>query len=243
MKCYYLNQVATVGAETFLDVASFEECNGEALDEGPCFAGLDLSETTDLTALALFFPETGRLDIHAFIPQEPSLDERSARDDLPYKEYKDMGFIKYCGKKIIDFGLLAKYVSELAEKYQIEKITVDPYRVKAFEAAVEREEVWMPELEKFTQNYLMMSPAIAALERLFVNGYIRHGGNPVLKRALMNCQVIRDGKNNRMFSKLKSTGRIDPVVAAAMAVVQAEEIIDNDSTKYYSSGADLVIGV
>jgi phage terminase large subunit-like protein len=44
-----------------------------------------------------------------------------------------------------------------------------------------------------------------------------HDGHPVLAMCAANAVVVSDGKDNRMLTKLKSHGRIDGMVALAMA--------------------------
>jgi hypothetical protein len=63
-----------------------------------------------------------------------------------------------------------------------------------------------------------MAPAVDVLERLVGEGKLRHGGHPVLTMAASNAKVELDAAGNRKLSKLKSTGRIDPLVALAMAL-------------------------
>jgi phage terminase large subunit-like protein len=63
-----------------------------------------------------------------------------------------------------------------------------------------------------------MSPAIDMFEQLAIEGRLRHGGHPVLRWAVSNAIVERDAAGNRKLNKAKSFGRIDPAVAAVMAV-------------------------
>ncbi len=47
---------------------------------------------------------------------------------------------------------------------------------------------------------------------------IAHGGHPILTMCVNNTIIVRDDAGNRKPSKRKSTGRIDGLVALAMAV-------------------------
>jgi phage terminase large subunit-like protein len=62
-----------------------------------------------------------------------------------------------------------------------------------------------------------MVPAIDALEKDLLLGTMRHGNNPVLAMCAANAVVIPDAAGNRKFDKAKATGRIDGLVALAMA--------------------------
>ena len=63
-----------------------------------------------------------------------------------------------------------------------------------------------------------MAPAVDRLEALVEEGKLRHGNHPVLTMAAGNAKCERDAAGNRKLSKLRSTGRIDPLVALTMAI-------------------------
>ena len=66
-----------------------------------------------------------------------------------------------------------------------------------------------------------MSPALDNLESELLNARITHDGNPVLTMCAANAVVQSDPAGNRKLAKDKSTGRIDGMVALAMAVSAA----------------------
>ena len=77
------------------------------------------------------------------------------------------------------------------------------------------------ELEKFVefgQGFVSMSPAIRELESMLLQKKLKHGNHPVLSMCAANAVTISDPAGNRKFVKSKSTGRIDGMVALAMAV-------------------------
>ena len=63
-----------------------------------------------------------------------------------------------------------------------------------------------------------MSPALDSLESIILNGKLRHGMNPVLTMCAANAIAITDLAGNRKLDKSKSIGRIDGIVALAMAM-------------------------
>jgi phage terminase large subunit-like protein len=70
-----------------------------------------------------------------------------------------------------------------------------------------------------------MSPALRELESRILNRQIAHGDSPILNMCAANA-VIDVGKesidkkdsSNRKLSKKRSTGRIDGMIALAMAI-------------------------
>jgi phage terminase large subunit-like protein len=73
-------------------------------------------------------------------------------------------------------------------------------------------------LEPFGQGFKDMSPAVDTLERNVAEKLLRHGGNPVLNMCASNAVVTRDPAGSRKLDKSKATGRIDGLVALAMAL-------------------------
>ena len=73
-------------------------------------------------------------------------------------------------------------------------------------------------LKEFGQGFRDMAPAVDTLERLVAEGRLRHGGNPILTMCAANAVIERDAAGNRKLAKHKSTGRIDGLVALAMAL-------------------------
>jgi phage terminase large subunit-like protein len=68
------------------------------------------------------------------------------------------------------------------------------------------------------QGFQSMSPALRDLESALLNKRIAHGGHPVLTMCAANATVQADPAGNRKLSKIKSRGRIDGMVALAMAM-------------------------
>jgi phage terminase large subunit-like protein len=70
-----------------------------------------------------------------------------------------------------------------------------------------------------------MSPALRDLEQVLLDaesalleGHLAHGDHPVLTMCAANTIVVIDDTGNRKPSKRRSTGRIDGLVALAMAL-------------------------
>jgi phage terminase large subunit-like protein len=70
----------------------------------------------------------------------------------------------------------------------------------------------------FGQGFRSMSPALNSLEGVLLNGKLAHGDHPVLRMCAINAVVEMDAAGNRKLTKAKSTGRIDGMIALAMAI-------------------------
>lgn len=188
----------------------------EELD-GVVYGGLDLSATTDLTALVLTCRKDGLVHVHPtfWMPQD-SVAEASRRDAAPYYLWVQQGLLRTTPGKVIDYDFVARDIGEITAGLNVAKIAFDRWRMDRMKGALERQGVELP-LEPFGQGYVSMSPALDALEADLLNGAVRHGGHPVLAMCAAHAVVLPDPAGNRKLAKHKSTGRIDGMVALAMA--------------------------
>ena len=90
----------------------------------------------------------------------------------------------------------------------------------------ERDGISLP-LVEFGQGFKDMAPAIDVLEEALLNCSLQHGGHPVLTMCAANAVVIKDPAGNRKLDKQKATGRIDGMVALAMALGAAQKTIED----------------
>jgi phage terminase large subunit-like protein len=185
--------------------------------EGPVYGGLDLSATTDLTSLVLVCRIGGELHVRPYfwMPND-SVAIASRRDRAPYDVWVKQGFIRTTPGRVIDYSFVARDIGEICGPYSIEMIAFDRWRMDRLIKEMERANVSLP-FEPFGQGYVSMSPAIDSLEEWLLNGKVRHGGHPALNMCAANAVAIPDPAGNRKLDKSKSTGRIDGMVALAMA--------------------------
>jgi len=184
---------------------------------GVVYGGLDLSATTDLTALVLTCRGGGIVHVHPFfwMPIE-NVTEASRRDKAPYGDWVRAGLLRTTPGKVIDYDFVARDIGEITSGLSIAKIGFDRWRMDRMQQALARQGVELP-LEPFGQGYMSMSPALDALEADLLKECIRHGGHPVLAMCAANAVSVADPAGNRKLDKAKATGRIDGMVALAMA--------------------------
>lgn len=213
----YLNQRVNMVA-AFVSPLVWKQGNGppEGLD-GLVYAGLDLSATTDLTALVLTCRKAGKLHVHSFfwMPAD-NVTDAAKRDRAPYDVWVSQGFLRTTPGKVIDYDFVARDIGQICAGLDIGKIGFDRWRMDRMKGALERQGVELP-LEPFGQGYVSMSPALDALESDLLNGNVLHGGHPVLAMCAANAVAVPDPAGNRKLDKSKATGRIDGMIALVMA--------------------------
>lgn len=195
------------------------------------FGGLDLSGTSDLTSFSLIFPDEDEFfDLLTFFwTPEDSLVDRARRDQVPYPQWVKEGHLLPTPGRAVDYGFVAVKLGELAAQYNIQSIAFDPYRIKYFEQDMTDHGVAIP-LVPHGQGYyrsqesqLWMPRSVDVLEGKVIKHKLRVKRNPVLTWNSASAVLEPDAKGNRIFTKRKSTGRIDGIVSAAMAAGNADK--------------------
>lgn len=190
-----------------------------------CFAGLDLAEVTDLTALVGFFPspeENGVALVKAMFwcPSE-GIRERSIKDGVPYEQWAREGWIRTIPGEVTDFHFVERDIVGLAHEWGFRTVAQDPWKGKDLGQRLQDEHSL--EVFEVRQGFTSMSPLCNELKRLVIGGMIRHGDNPVLNWMAGNVVVRLDPAGNVKMDKEKSKERIDGMVAMAMAIGVAME--------------------
>lgn len=193
--------------------------NGEPLPLSgrTVYCGLDLSARRDLTAMIVMFEDGGKKHVHPFfwVPGD-DLIERSKRDRVSYDVWAKQGFLRPVPGNSVDYSFVVRDMAEILSECEVESIRFDRWRIDLLKKEAEREGIEFP-LVEFGQGFKDMSPAIDSLEQDLLDGNILHGGHPVLQMCAANSVVVTDAAENRKLDKQKAIGRIDGMVALAMA--------------------------
>jgi phage terminase large subunit-like protein len=190
-------------------------------DGGKCFAAVDLGATRDLSALVLVHQDVNdvfHVQPHFWLPGDVLA--RTAEDRVPYDVWVRDDLITPAGAST-DPRLIANRVRELEGKYKIQSLAFDRWRINDLKRELDALGSQVP-LIPHGQGYKDMSPAVDVLERLIVQRRIKHGNHPVLTWCAFNAVVSRDAAGGRKLDKAKSIGRIDGIVALAMAFSLAQ---------------------
>lgn len=221
--------------------AVWHRCRGETFTDfrgKAVYAGLDLSETNDLTALVLIADFDGVWHTRSkfWLPEE-GLAERSKRDRVPYDVWAKQGLLSLTPGRSVEYEFVAKYLCELFLALDIQKIAFDRWNFKHLKAWLVKAGLSEAELERFVefgQGFASMSPAIRDLESDLLNEKIRHGDNPILNMCAANAIAQIDPAGNRKIAKHKSKGRVDGIVCLTMARAVAAMNDDDDNRRFIS---------
>jgi len=186
-----------------------------------CYGGIDLSNTTDVSALVLFFPgdddEPSYVMPFFWIPEDKAYDLKD-RDRADYLSWSRMGLVELTPGNVIDHKFIRQKINDLAGVYNIQRIGYDPWNAVQLVTSLMDDGV---PLGEFRQGFASMSAPTKQVEALVLGGKLAHGGNPVLRWMASNVMLKTDPAGNVKVDKSKSTEKVDGIIALVMAVGEA----------------------
>ena len=185
-----------------------------------CYIGVDLSSTTDLTAVNAVFPlDDGEYAVlsHCFTP-DASLDDRARRDGVNYRKWAREGYLTIIPEVVIDQDYVYKLIEEWRTKYEIISVALDPWSASALMLKLDKEGY---ETVEVRQGVRTLSAPIKFTKDLMLMDKLNHLNNPLLKWNFGNAIVKKDANENVVLDKSKSINRIDAAAATINAMVEA----------------------
>ena len=219
-----LNQRVEIN-NPFVSQMVWSACGGPVapLEGVEVYGGLDLSSTADLTALILIGWRDGKWHVHPtfWLPLE-GLGEKAAADHVPYDLWYSQGYLQATPGRTVSYEYVAHHLRGLFQRYNIQKIGFDRWNMKHLRPWLLRagfhEQMVEEHFVEFGQGVASMSPALRDLEQVLLEGEVAQGNHQVLSMCVANTVIALDDAGNRKPSKKRSVGRIDGLVALAMAI-------------------------
>ena len=194
----------------------------ETLRGKRCYGGLDLSSTTDLSALVMYFPAQPGLPLAVtlFWAWRPrvGVTEAENRDHVPYQDWERAEYLRLCEGDMVDYEDIKATVLDCARRYRLHSLGVDPYLSRMLSAQLMDAGITVIEIP---QNMTSLSPAMKATERELRAGELVHEHNTCARWCFGNVRCATDGNENMKPMKNRSTGRIDIAVAWIIAKATA----------------------
>ena len=206
-----------------------EKATGEHFDltdlrDSYCVAGLDLSQTTDLTAACVVVEKGGELFVvsHFWLPSA-KIDEAAQRDGVPYNLYIQRGLLSLSGDNFIDYNDVFAWFTALVEEYQILPLRVgyDRYSAQYLIQALEGYGFVTSSVYQGENLYGILLECQGLLE----DGKIHIGDNDLLKMHLLDSAIKLSTERGRgKLVKVSPGAHIDGTAALidALCVRQAD---------------------
>ncbi|NFL75358.1 terminase large subunit [Clostridium sporogenes] len=172
--------------------------------------GVDLSVTTDLTAVGIEFEDEGIVycKSHGFLPED-SLPNR--RERIDYRKYAKAGYCDIHRGMTVSYTLVEEYIRNIESKYEceIDVIVTDPMNAKEMmERLSEDFDVVM-----LKQTYTNLSPATKEYRKAVYDGKVRYVENELLNWCMNKASTSKGKADDEMLVKEdKNKQRIDMVV-------------------------------
>jgi len=192
----------------------------KALEGQPCWIGVDMSVTTDLTAVVACWRdgEDGYIVWPFFFCPEEKLQARADRDGVPYPRWAEDGFITPTPGAVIDYRTVEACIRDLCQRFAVQEIAFDKAYAQPVMGPLDDDGLPVVTLQL---GWVTQSPALNEVERAIIARRFRHGGHPVLRWCFENVAIHTDPAGNRTMHKGKSKDRIDGAFATWMAVSRA----------------------
>lgn len=206
--------------ETWINHRDWEATRVELTDEQlagrPCWGGLDLASTRDVTALVLVWDMDSYLYARAWMWVPDAMVKFRARDaSANYAAWAAAGHLLTTPGNVTDYDYLRATINDLRERYNVQGIAYDRFNASQLVIQLSNEGAQM---HPFGQGYVSMSPPIKALERRIFSNQFKHHANPALDWMMSNVSLATDAADNHKLVKGHALNKIDGVVALVMAM-------------------------
>lgn len=205
----------------------------------PVFIGVDLSTTTDITALVLLFPdeELGYIAVPFFFIPEECIGEKGRLDQIDYKQMVEEGWLIATPGNVIDYDWIYKLVKdELALKFNVQGIWMDRWNATHLATMFTAE--GLP-VTLVGQSCAAMNSPTNDLEKLLISERIVLQNNPIFRWMAGNVSIVANADEQIKPAKPPkgSRKRIDGIVALILALLGvATKIAEPDYNKHFSNG-------
>lgn len=186
----------------------------EQFRDKDCYAGIDLSSTSDLTCVDFMFPSAEKYYFKTkyYLP-EAALQEKRFKD--LYGEWRRQGLITITPGNVTDYDYILNDLMRINDIVFIQKIAYDSWNATQF--VINAEEKGLP-MEPFSQALGNFNKPTKEMERLLLSGRAVIDNNVINRHCFRNVVMARDRNGNTKPSKQFEEKKIDGVIAKLEAL-------------------------
>lgn len=209
-----------------VDAVTKEEYSLEDFRSSYCVGGIDLSQTTDLTACCVVIEKAGKLYTFArFFMPENKIDELQEREGVPYRLYVRQGLIQPSGENFVDYNDCFEWFRMLVEQYEILPLKVGYDRYSAQYLVQQMQQYGFHMDDVFQGENL--TPVIHEADGLLRDKTLQLGGNNLLKAHFLNVAMKQNEETRKIRPvKIESRCHIDGFVAVIDALTVRQKWYD-----------------
>lgn len=179
-----------------------------------CYAGVDLSSTSDLTSVAFMVPteESMNFFVRYYLP-EVALREKRFKE--LYGEWRRMGCLTVTPGNVTDYDYILNDLMKVRDIVYLQKVGYDDWNATQF--VINATEKGLP-MEPVSQSIGNFNRPTKELERLILSNRARFDNNVITRHCFRNVIMARDRNGNTKPSKQYEEKKIDGVIASLMAL-------------------------
>ena len=205
-------------SQAWLPIKAIEKASGDHLEMKDfahmyCVAGIDLSQTVDLTSACLVIEKDDNLYVlsHFWLPAE-KLDEATARDGIPYAEMVERGFLSLAGENFVDYHAVYDWLVQAVQDYELLPLVVGYDRYSS-QYLIQDLDMYGFKTDDVYQGS-NLTPVIFEAEGIIKDGRLHIGDNALLKIHLLDSAVESDSRTQKVrLKKLAKMSHIDGTAA------------------------------
>ena len=210
-----------------VDAVSGGEYSLDDFRSSYCVGGIDLSQTTDLTACCVVIEKAGKLHTFAkFFMPENKIDELQEREGVPYRLYVSAGLIQPSGENYVDYNDCFEWFRMLVEEYEILPLQVgyDRYSAQYLVQQMEQYGFHMDDVHQ-GEN---LTPVLHEMDGLLRDETLQIGKNNLLKAHFLNVGVKQNEETRKIRPvKIDARCHIDGFVAVIDALTVRQKWYDH----------------
>jgi len=190
--------------------------------DGPVILGVDLGGSRSMSAAALYWPVTGRLECVGAFPTTPGLADRGASDGVSgrYVEMSDRGELVTMGDTTVPVDRFLANVVELLDGQAPAAVVGDRFRHAEFVEALRGAGLERVPCVWRGMGWRDGSEDVERFRRALFEGKVLCTPSLLLRSAFSDAITLVDPAGNHKLARGRSTGRIDAAAATVIAVAQ-----------------------
>lgn len=209
----------------WMDMKAWDACADESLDESdfdgePCWLGLDLASTSDMTAKVKIFQRKIDGASHYYLFGDYWLPRTAIERGVnsQYQGWEYLGDLHVCEGPVTDFAEIRDSILEDCGRYSVQSVAYDPFQAVQLSKELSDDGVPMVLCKQTVAN---LSDPMKQFQALVLDHRLHFNGDPVLTWMVSNVVCHVDVKENIYPRKDAPENKIDGVVAGIMALSRA----------------------
>ena len=179
-----------------------------------CYIGVDLSATSDLTAVSYLVVKDGiyYFKNYYYLP-ESCLVDNSNREK--YRIWKSTGQLTLTSGNVTDYDYITKDMIKYQDILRIQSVGYDKWN--ATQWAIQATDEGLP-LEEYSESIGNFNQPTKELERLILSGKVIIDNNEITRWCFSNVQIKEDHNGNTKPIKTQKQMKIDGTIAMIQAL-------------------------